>query len=208
MAFYGGIEYLKREHLAYAIPAIVCLATVVSLPPLLLLICPLYLKLLGLCGAGESRLAGFVSRVLLISKLWPIFDSFQGTFKDNFRFFAGLYFLYRIAILSTSAFASTALQAHLIMELILILIIGIHAIIWPYQKTLHNVSDICILVNITLINSLSLYAYIVEIFSEDAGRVINAIISLQTSLIFILVAIILYFGLSGICTCAPVCEEP
>ena len=199
VTFYGGIEYLKQEHFIYAIPASICLVTMVILPPLLLLINPLYLKLFALCGAAEGRLAGIMSKALMTKKLKPILDSFQGTFKDNFRFFAGLYFLYRIAILSASAFASTPLQAHLVMELILILIIGLHAIVWPYRKTLHNISDICILVNIALINSLSLYAYMVESFSEQTSQVITSTISLQASLIFIpLVGIILYFVLQQV----------
>lgn len=40
-----------------------------------------------------------ISQKLPISSLKPLLDSFQGCFKDNFRFFAGLYFLYRWTLL-------------------------------------------------------------------------------------------------------------
>ena len=194
VTFYGGIEYLKKEHIDYAVPASVYLVLVVTLAPILLLIYPFHLKLLALCGSGRGQ---FVSQILLSNKVKPILDSFQGTFKDNCRCFAGLYFLYRIAILSAAAFTLTALEAHLITELLLIVIIGIHANVWPYQKTIHNVFDICILVNMALINTLSLYAYVVQIYSENFDHVaITTLIPLQVTLIFIpLAGIVLYYVL-------------
>ena len=201
VTFYGGVDYFKQEHIRYAIPAGVCLVTVVTLLPLLLLIYPLYLKVFALCRAGESRPAVWVSRVLMIKKLRPFLDSFQGSYKDNFRFFSSLYFLYRIAILSASAFSSTFLQAHLITALISTLMIGIHATTWPYKKTLHNVSDIFILVNIALVNGLSLYAYVLRSFSENYGSTITFVTSLQAILIFLpVLAVLLYFALRGIVT--------
>ena len=194
VTFYGGIEYLKHEHYAYAIPAFLCLGLVVSLSPLLLLIYPLHLKVFARCRA--KKISHFLSRALLINKLRPILDSFQGTFKDDLRFFAGFYFLYRIAILSATAFTRTTLQAHLIMEMNLIVIIGIHATVRPYQKPVHNVLDMCILVNMALINSLSLAAYVVENNSDNAGHKTTLIICLQSGLIVLpLVALYIYYGL-------------
>ena len=197
VTFYGGIEYLKREHYAYAIPACLCLALVVTLSPLLLLIYPLHLKLVARCKA--SKISRFMSRASLINKLRPILDSFQGTFKDDFRFFAGLYFLYRIAILSATAFTMNTLQAHLIMEIILIVIIGVHATVRPYQKPVHNVLDMFILVNMALINSLSLFAYVLESYSDNTDHETTSIICLQFVLIIIpLIALTIYYGLRPI----------
>lgn len=194
VTFYGGLKYFEQEHLRYAIPACICISTVIALPPFLLLIYPLYLKVLALCGAGESRLAVLVSQLLMIKKLRPFLDAFQGCYKDEFRFFAGLYFIYRIIILTTSTFSSTVFQSHLIIELVVILIIGIHSIAQPYQKVIHNMADICILINIALINSLTIYAYhIAHTYSESYNSTFTIITSIQAALVFLPMTAVVIF---------------
>ena len=92
VAFYSGnLEYLGIEHAVYATTAAIFLLFIVILPAVLLLIYPLFFRFLGLCNLGESRAAIFLWKLMPIQLL----DSFQNPFKNDYRCFAGLYFLYR-----------------------------------------------------------------------------------------------------------------
>ena len=81
--FNGNLVYFSRRHLLYALPALVCLITIGILPPVFLLSYPLFNKVMLFFGLDESRFIKFISQVLPISSLKPLFDSFQGCFKDN-----------------------------------------------------------------------------------------------------------------------------
>ena len=111
------MDYLEGEHVKYAAVAILLLMFMVIIPPLLLLLYPLVFKLLGLCRLSESKLAGILWRVIPIQLL----DAFQSSFKDEFRFFAGLYFLYRAMVLGAFAYTQAVLQYYSIVQLIMIL---------------------------------------------------------------------------------------
>ena len=91
----GDIQYFSKEHLAYALPALFCLLVIGVFPPLLLLVYPLSNKVLTFFHLEESTAVNFACLKLRITSLKPLLDSFQGSFKDNMRFFAGLYFHYR-----------------------------------------------------------------------------------------------------------------
>ena len=81
------------------------LTTIVAIPPMLLILFPLILQLLSFCGLSESRVAVWISSHIWTIRLKPVLDSFQACFKDRFRFFAGLYFMYRVAIFAAYAFS-------------------------------------------------------------------------------------------------------
>ena len=91
----GHLTYFEGEHIPYAIAAVLVLLFMIVIPPLLLLSYPLVFKLFGLCGLSETKLVTTLWRMMPIQFL----DAFQSSFKDKYRFFAGLYFLYRVAIL-------------------------------------------------------------------------------------------------------------
>ena len=109
----GDIAHFSKEHLPYAIPAVLVLVIVGVIPPLLLLAYPLVNKLLAFWGIGESHIVISTSKKIPISKLKPFLDSFQGCFRDNFRFFAGLYLIYRwIGPLAYTRTSNTDYTAH------------------------------------------------------------------------------------------------
>ena len=98
VVFYNGeIPWFSSEHLPYAIPALVMIALVVVSPPMLLLVYPIHYKILGLFKMAELKYVQIVFGPL--EKFKPLLDSFQGSFKDKFRFFSGLYYFYRLLIL-------------------------------------------------------------------------------------------------------------
>ena len=90
----GEIEYFSKEHYPYAIPAILSLVTIGFIPPALLMIFPLVNKLISALGCEDSSTLNKVFQMLSINSLKPFLDSFQGCFKDNCRFFAGLFFMH------------------------------------------------------------------------------------------------------------------
>ena len=197
VTFFGGIPYLKGKHLFYVIPAVICLVTITIIPPVLLLLYPLLYQLLSLCGLSEHRIVTKVSNAIAIHKMMPIFDSFQSCYKDKLRFFAGLYFVYRIAILATYSISKNITQFHIVAGFILIVILGVHSVVQPYKKISHNRIDSLLLLNLAVINALTLLYMIYAIESHenqgylDRIAVLNATNTFQ--MIFIGLPLILIF---------------
>ena len=181
VSFFGGIPYLGKDHLPYAIPACFCLAVIVIIPPLLLLVYPLHFQILAYCGLSESKTITFIS--IPAVKLKPLLDSFQGCFKDKLRFFAGLYFVYRFAILAAYAFSMSTLQFYIIVEVLVIVMLGIHAVAQPYETRQHNIIDALIFVNIALINGFTIYNY--SRSSDTSDRATEAMFWIQLVLIYL-----------------------
>ena len=179
VVFYQGrMEYFHKEHLPYAIPALFCLITIVAIPPILLLIYPVCYKILALLKLDESR---YISRFIPLAKLKPLLDAFQSCFKDNCRFFAGLYFIYRFVLL-TSSFASDLRQFYTVLEIQLIVILVLHSVAQPYKKPWHNALDTLIFGNLAIINGITLYNFTSGAYSHDQ---INTLISIQLVLIIL-----------------------
>ena len=181
VSVFGGIPYFTGKHLAYAIPACICLLTIVTIPPVLLLAFPLVLQLLALCGVGESRAANWVSRYVWTFRLKPVLDSFQACFKDNSRYFAGLYFLYRVVILSAYAFGKNSTHFYITIEVLLILMLGLHAVVQPYEKKQHNVVDALIFINLAIINGFTTFNYL----NPEEKSMLNVIAWFQMILIYL-----------------------
>ena len=154
--FNGEVTHLGKGHWPYALPAFFCLLTVGLLPPALLLTYPLLNKGLALFGF-EERVA--ICLISPISCLKPLLDSFQGCFKDNMRFFAGLYFLYRWTFLIIHWNTGNFSAYYTGIGGILLFMLTLHTICQPYIKRAHNIIDALLFANLVLINSLSLFNY-------------------------------------------------
>lgn len=152
--FDGELIYLHREHLPYALPAIFCLLTVGALPPILLLSNPLLNKILLILGLEENRFINVISRKISLNSLKPLLDTFQGCFKDNMRFFAGLYFLYRW-MFHVVFFVKSYDQYYATVSGMLVVILSLHTICQPYIKKVHNIIDTLLFANLLLINFFS-----------------------------------------------------
>ena len=163
VTYYGGLHYFGEDHIPYALPALLCLCTVVFLPPLLLIFYPLILQLLGRCGLSEHRVVVVLLRLSQLHRLVPIVDSFQASFKDNMRYFAGLYFLYRVALLAVYSFWRSSTVFYALSEFLLISFLGIHAVAQPYASHKHNIIDGMLFLNLAVINGLSAYTMLVKV---------------------------------------------
>ena len=158
--FNGELEYFRGRHFLYAIPALFCLLKFGLLPPVLLLCYPLLNKVLTFFGLEDNKLVKFISGRLPISIILykPLLDSFQGCFKDNFRFFAGLYFLYRWCV-PLVQFNAEFCDYYTSIGGILVFILTLHTICQPYIKRVYNIIDTLLFSNLILINFLLFFNY-------------------------------------------------
>ena len=155
----GEIVYLSKEHLPYALPAIFCILTICVLPPALLLSYPLGNKVLDLFHLQDQKIVSYISQKISISRLKPLLDSIQYCYKDNLRFFAGLYFLYRWMIVLAYTASPSISTYYIVVGGFLICIVILHSIFQPYIKRSHNVIDTLLFTNLLFINFLSFVNY-------------------------------------------------
>ena len=154
--FYGKYDTHTPEYIRwYLIPAAVAFTIFVAIPPLLLLDFPL--KAFELC----------IRRVPILQKYYPfdkvhiLLDTFQGCYKNKMRFFAGLYFVFRLVINVAYVVSDTWLDQYGVMQIACILMIMLLAICQPYneENKIFNYVDILIFTNLAVINSISFYLY-------------------------------------------------
>ena len=151
----GDIPLWSPQQLYYAIPAIFTAVFMTILPPLLLISYPLCYKVFGVLRIQESKLVRILCRVIPLEKLKPFFDSFQGAFKDKYRFFSGLYFIYRLLMLLTFAYG-TYIIIYILWEIQLITILLVHAWVQPYKKKWHNRLDLVIFAILSIFNAITM----------------------------------------------------
>ena len=186
VTFYSGnLEYFGSAHIPYATVAIIFLIFIVILPTVLLLIYPLFFRFLGLCNLSESRAAIFLWRMMPIQLL----DSFQNPFKNNYRCFAGLYFVYRAVALSLHVFTRNLTQFFAALELQFIVVIFIHAAFQPYKKRLHNIIDLLLFFNLAFIHGITVYSYITYVENKNSvfvkGNGVDGWIIVQIVLLYL-----------------------
>ena len=157
--YQGNIPYMKGDHLRYAIPALFFLITFVVVPLILLLVYPLCYKIFALLRIEETRFIRLTCRIIPLEKIKPLFDSFQSCFKDDYRFMAGVYFLYRLAIHVPFVLTDTFTKFYVILEIELVLMLMIQATNYVYKKHWHNILDILLFANLSAINAMTLHNY-------------------------------------------------
>ena len=86
-------------------------------------------------------------RSRIVRRFWPsdkvniILDTFQGCYKPKLRFFAGLYFLFRILIFVNYVARASILQQYIVQQLLCCGMIALLAIFQPYRRQLFNYVD-------------------------------------------------------------------
>ena len=199
----GNMIYFSREHLVYALPALFFLVTIGIFPVIVLLAYPQLNRILAFCNVEESGIVRFVSSKLPISSVKPLIDSFQGCFKDELRFFAGLYFLYRFILLLFDVFLLAFSQFYMGVEALFITIALLHTIFQPYAQKWHNIVDALLFADLALVNVITFSHYF--LFRTSVGR--QTVINLITPLVsFQLVLIYLPFVVMAVCVLTLICR--
>jgi hypothetical protein len=163
----GDTEFFGSDHLKFAVPAAFVVCYIILLPTLLI-VHPLYHMVKGFMlkrkilkesttGRGFGKCSLFIAKINLSLK--PLLDAFQGCFKDNMRWYAGLFFACRLLISAAFAFSTTAASMFFMLELIILCMVTINSICQPYQKSFHNILDSLILANLAIINAISLFNF-------------------------------------------------
>ena len=181
--FFAGHMTVKNHDyiLYYVVPAVVVFATFVAIPPLLLLDYPL--RLFEWC----------LSKVTVLWRRYPVgkvhffLDTFQGCFKNNCRFFAGLYFLFRLVINVTYSFSPFWLEQFIVQEIICILMITMLSLFQPYneQNKLFNRIDVLMFTNLAVVNGLSFYLFEYNMNNPKADTLPVAAFVIEYILIFL-----------------------
>ena len=133
----ASIAYFGKEHLPYAVLALLLLLIFVIFPIVLLLLYPMrcFQQCLGLCGIRWHALPIFI-------------DAFQGCYKDgtngtrDCRYFAALYLTTRFTLFVMYAFTVDVLF-YAVGQFLLIVFAVLIAIIQPYkaQFAVYNIVD-------------------------------------------------------------------
>ena len=191
--YQGNLKYFGHQHFPYTIPAILSLLIVVVSPVIILTLYPSCFKIISFLKLDEFRCVSWLLQRVPHALLKPFADSFQSCFKDNMRFFAGLYFAYRVIILVGWFVPTRNTQAYILLELILVTILVIHAIAQPYNSRKHNILDSLLFFNLLLINGITLYNYHYTKYNEQYKYGIDMLIHLQLTLAYMpLVCFIIY----------------
>lgn len=148
--FKGDLLYNDGNYAVhYKLPAFVFLVILILLP-----IALLHYPLRWL----EKSLLFKVSclqRVYPAANVAILLDTFQGCFRDNRRYFAGLYFAFRLLLFV--AYYLPVLQELLLQQVLITLCIFLIGFLQPYKNRLLNYLDISIFTNMAIINVLEFY---------------------------------------------------
>ena len=101
-------------------------------------------------------------------KLDPVFDVFQGVYKDKMRWFAGVHFLYRMIlwVVFIGLSFNPNLQNFIVLSF-LVVILGIHSLFQPYKLPKHNYIETLYLVYLVIIAIFYQLALFIPKLYED-----------------------------------------
>ena len=173
----------------YAVGSLFAIVTVISVPTLILVFHPIMILIVRYFKWGETKCVVLINKVLFIHNLKPVLDSFQGDYKDNLSFFAGLHsFLYRIIFFSIVVVASSPDIDSLLLLMIayFIIILLIHIMVMPFKRYIDNGSY-------SLIYVLMLTIVIIEHYMFSTGKSSPGLIWLEIFLSLLpFISVILY----------------
>ena len=172
VVFYAGnISYFRLGHLPYAIPAIFMLIVVVIPLPLVLFFDPFLLKIEGLL-VQHHLLKSCLPWTQFRMKFKPFLDSFQGCFRDDARYFAGLFFFYRVVIYITLMSTKNTIQFNMVLEAILIIMLTVQAIFQPFESKYNNILSFCMFAVLLLMNTLTINVYSLVEAGENTKEIL------------------------------------
>ena len=145
LLFDATIEYFSKDHLPYAILAIVVLGVVNILPLLLLCFypCSCFQKFLNCSRLSHQALHTFM-------------DAFQGCYKNGTdgtrdrRWFSGVYFVVRILIFSIALIVPTTSLLALFSGILLLFPLTLIAVVQPYKLSFYNSIEVVLILLFTL----------------------------------------------------------
>ena len=187
----GDLDYfVEMPHTLYALGAILFIVVVIGIPTLILLFHPIMMRIVVYFGWGESKAVLFINKCLMIDRLKPVLDSFQGNYKDNLHFFAGLQiFFYRTLFFLIVVMTTPDNEKSLFyISGYFIAIILIHNLVMPFKKHVDNAVY-------TIIYTLMLTISVIELYTITTGKFLEGVIWIQIILCLLpLCCFVLYYA--------------
>ena len=151
--------YFSRQHLPFALLALSVLLVFVAFPLLLLLLYPM---------RSFQRCLGYCTRIRW-QFLHTFADAFQGCYKNgtngtrDYRYFAGLYLLFRV-ILLVGFITQTSAFRWLIIIPVPVVISLLFALFRPYKNNFFNIIDCLAFALVALATFLIMYTYTTHVY--------------------------------------------
>ena len=158
----------------FGVLALLVLVFIVFLPPLLLL--------------GPLQFVDWLAdkpRFRCIHKFWPsitihtLLDTFQG-YKPRRRFFAGLHLLLRLALFLVISFSPGLLSQYVLQLIIILIFFALVSLLRPYTKDYYNSLEILLLLNLGVLNSITIYVsnlnYTAGIFTLECILILSPLV--------------------------------
>ena len=170
--FYSGnlLSSDQKYTIHYKLPAIIFLVILIIIPIALLHYPLLWLEKLVTKSAYLKRMYPTAAIAILL-------DTFQGCFRNNRRYFAGLYLAFRLLLFS--AYSQTTPLQYFLQIVIIVPYILLIAALKPYKNVIFNYVDMCIFADMAFLSCISWYV-------EDAKGD-------QTVKVILVIAIILVY---------------
>ena len=148
----GHLSFTDHQFLfPFGILAILILAFIVFLPPLLLL-GPLQL----IDWLADKPKFGFIRKFWPTITIHTFLDTFEG-YKPTRRFFVGLHLLFRLALFLTFSFSPNRLSHYVVQLVIIMVFLTLVSLLRPYSKEYYNHLDSLLLLNLGLLTAISIY---------------------------------------------------
>ena len=181
----GELEYFRGKHLAYALPALLFLIVFGFCPPLLLMSYPLCYRVFGHLKISESKFVKILCKCIPLERFKPLYDSFQSSFKDEYRFYSGLYFIYRLINLIALPVTRNITDYYVVILIQFGVMSFFHAIAQPYKKHWHNILDSFVFAYLLVIHILILYNYRRTREHSDTSHAVSVVCKLLTPLYYL-----------------------
>ena len=158
-----GTPFWGPEHIPYAILSIAILSTFGLLPPILLMLYPFksFQRLLNALKVNKAGLRVFI-------------DAFQGCYKNgqngepDRRFFAGLYFVFRITIFGVFAMNYEKFHSFTYLQYTYLAFLLTFVFLQPYKETRYNCLDASLMALLIFLNTTMFRCYSQEVAIKSA----------------------------------------
>ena len=203
--FYDGTtEYFGKEHLPYAILAVVVLLVFNIFPLLLLCLypCRCFQRCLSRCNLRSQLLHTFM-------------DAFQGHYKDgtngtrDCRYFSALYLIVRICFFveaSAVIFSNNALFP--ISVTLLLVVLFLNATFRPYKSPVHNLIDMFLFTTSTLLLVSAMGQEILSPINRHSAKLLQLMIWMSGLILSAYsIGLLFYKTLAGVKCVKRICQK-
>ena len=161
--FYNGsIEWFGPQHAPYAVPVILFTIVTVLIPTILLFSYPLIPRSIEVLKISTIRPFSWINRGLSNAYLKHIFDTFQGCFDNNARYFAAFYLVYRLLFILVRSLTSDYMNLVLGQLVLVAVFASLHSFFHPFRdKTVNRINGL-VLTNLAFVILLSMYSIFVD----------------------------------------------